>query len=667
VGRDAELAGLARAVARAHGGQGSVAVINGTTGSGKTALLRGAEQALPTGVPNVAVRCHPEEAALAYGVVIDLLRSLTAARADLVERLPAHVRGELARLLPELSDATTAGSAFDDPAALARLHAAVRDTVAQAGPFVLVIDDAQWVDSASAELLAYLVRRISSTPLALLVAEATDTASTTSALSRALADAIAEGVAVEVRVGPLHRDAVAEIVRRNAAAQHVDLDRLMSETGGSPALVHAWLDAVAGGDDPHMGASAPVHEAVLRRVRLLSQTAQQVLMAAAVIGGRVDPDVLRETSGRGETELVTAVEETLRAGLLVELPGSEGYDVPFDAVRRVVAAQATVARRRLLHRRAAQAIIRRAGNRRLSTADAGAIARHWQEAGDAEEAAGWHYRAAVQARALHAHEDALSEVRAALALGHTDGSVRLLEGEVLIALGRYREAITALELAAAASDEDAVQAAQIERRLADVHHRLGDFAVADVHLAAALDAGPLLGADDVAAMLAERALLATRRDDSGAAQQFAERALSLAREKGGATSLAYALNVAGVLAARAGQSAAAEEMFRESVDAAVLADYPDAEIAAQNNLARLLAQEGRREEALAVGKDALGRGEQVGDRHRLAALHTNLADLLRAMNEPEASMTHLKQAAALFAAVDDEPLRRPEIWKLVEW
>jgi tetratricopeptide (TPR) repeat protein len=81
----------------------------------------------------------------------------------------------------------------------------------------------------------------------------------------------------------------------------------------------------------------------------------------------------------------------------------------------------------------------------------------------------------------------------------------------------------------------------------------------------------------------------------------------------------------------------------------------------------LLAQEGRREEALAVGKDALGRGEQVGDRHRLAALHTNLADLLRAMNEPEASMTHLKQAAALFAAVDDEPLRRPEIWKLVEW
>ncbi|HET6911098.1 MAG TPA: hypothetical protein VFH54_17350, partial [Mycobacteriales bacterium] len=59
--------------------------------------------------------------------------------------------------------------------------------------------------------------------------------------------------------------------------------------------------------------------------------------------------------------------------------------------------------------------------------------------------------------------------------------------------------------------------------------------------------------------------------------------------------------------------------------------------------------------------------EEVGDRHRLAALHANLADLLRATGRHEESMDHLKQAAALFAAVDDEPQRRPEIWKLVEW
>jgi hypothetical protein len=64
---------------------------------------------------------------------------------------------------------------------------------------------------------------------------------------------------------------------------------------------------------------------------------------------------------------------------------------------------------------------------------------------------------------------------------------------------------------------------------------------------------------------------------------------------------------------------------------------------------------------------ALDEGTRLGDRHRLAALHTNVADLLRAAGQDEAAMEHLKQAAAIFADVDDAEHRRPEIWTLVEW
>jgi hypothetical protein len=56
-----------------------------------------------------------------------------------------------------------------------------------------------------------------------------------------------------------------------------------------------------------------------------------------------------------------------------------------------------------------------------------------------------------------------------------------------------------------------------------------------------------------------------------------------------------------------------------------------------------------------------------GDRHREAALHNNLADLLRAAGRTEDAMGHLKQAVTIFAEIGEPDDPRPEIWKLVEW
>jgi tetratricopeptide (TPR) repeat protein len=92
-----------------------------------------------------------------------------------------------------------------------------------------------------------------------------------------------------------------------------------------------------------------------------------------------------------------------------------------------------------------------------------------------------------------------------------------------------------------------------------------------------------------------------------------------------------------------------------------------AAIAALNNLARLLAETGHGTEALALATEALELGSELGDQHRVAALHTNLADLLHAAGQREAAVTHLKEAARRFAAVDADDHPRPEIWMLVEW
>ena len=73
------------------------------------------------------------------------------------------------------------------------------------------------------------------------------------------------------------------------------------------------------------------------------------------------------------------------------------------------------------------------------------------------------------------------------------------------------------------------------------------------------------------------------------------------------------------------------------------------------------------EPALAAAQDALALCAAQGDRHREAALHNNIADLLHDGGRSEEAMAHLKQAVALFAEIGEPDVPQPEVWKLVEW
>ena len=123
----------------------------------------------------------------------------------------------------------------------------------------------------------------------------------------------------------------------------------------------------------------------------------------------------------------------------------------------------------------------------------------------------------------------------------------------------------------------------------------------------------------------------------------------------------------GVLAAARGDLETARTHLRASLAYAAHLDDPAHTVAALNNLSLVELEDGDLPEALGVARRALELGERHGDRHRLAALHTNLADLLHVADRPDEALAHLAAAAALFADVDSENERRPEIWKLVAW
>jgi tetratricopeptide (TPR) repeat protein len=231
-----------------------------------------------------------------------------------------------------------------------------------------------------------------------------------------------------------------------------------------------------------------------------------------------------------------------------------------------------------------------------------------------------------------------------------------LVGDLLTLQGRYGEAEVSYHTALALG----APSASVRRKQGDLQQRLGDYARADELYGEALDAAPV---DERARVLADRSLNAHRWGKSDVAEELAARALEAA---GDDRALAQAHNLAGILATHRGDLGVSRGHLESSLELSEKLGDPAATVAALNNLA--LALKGTEiESALRFAQRALDLCARVGDRHREAAMHSNLADLLRIAGRDEQARAHLRTSAAIFAEVGEPDELQPEIWKLVEW
>jgi len=657
VGREREWQSLLDAYG-AVGPDGLLVVLEGEVGIGKTRLAGElATWARERGAVTAAVRCFEHETGLAFGAAIELLRS--ALREGSPEAVEASALDEAARLLPELGTPPT--PSLDDPGAQARFFDGLVRTLLEATagrrPAVLFVDDVHWADASSVEVFAYLARRLRGNGVLLLASWRPEEIPPSHPARLALAEAARDGLGRKVspeRLGSRH---VSELAEAAGASEELR-SRLYEETSGLPFFVVEYLDSGTSGSD---GTLPPGVRGLLEaRLAAPGELAGQVLAAGAVIGRPFDADTVREVSGRGDEETLTSLDELAQRGILVEADGT--YDFWHEQARKVAYERTSLGRRRLLHRRAGEELAGRAHGGVL----AGAIGQHLRLAGRERDAAEWFRLAGEHARGLYANHEALASFREALALGHADPSpLHEQIGDLRTLAGDYAGALASYEAAAALSD--GARLAAIEHRIGLVHHRRGEWALADSSFEQALGSLAADASAERARIVADRSLTAHRRGYDGEAQELAEDALALAAEAGDRRALAQAHNLLGILAASRGDRAAARECLEESLALSADEADPTARAAALNNLALAYRAEGELDRALELTEEALGLCAVVGDRHREAALTNNCADLLHAAGREEEAMERLKAAVAIFAEIGEEGVMEPEIWKLVEW
>jgi len=276
--RQAELEMLGAAVERAGAGRGSAVLVLGEAGIGKTSLVDAFLTAAAGRARVLAGACEDLLTPRALGPLRDAARSAPG--------------GPLAGALSPDADPDL-------------VFTAVRDELAAPpSPAVLVVEDVHWADGATLDVLRYLGTRVQGLPAVLLMTYRDDALARDHPL-RGVLGTLGSAAASRLRLSSLTPDAV----RAMAEPTSLDPGELFELTGGNPFYLSEVLA------DPGEIVPPTVVDAVLARVRTLSQAAQTALDRLAVIPSGAEVDLLRVLVGD-----LAPVAEAERAGV-VEVRG----------------------------------------------------------------------------------------------------------------------------------------------------------------------------------------------------------------------------------------------------------------------------------------------------------------------------------------------------------
>jgi predicted ATPase/DNA-binding SARP family transcriptional activator len=709
VGRITEWQALQSAIQAAADGNGGFIALLGEAGIGKTRLGREfAAYGRQQGSIVLWASCFQGEANLAYAPFLEIFRSglQSPGAQDRLRSMVPQQLGEAARLLPELGNLVgevRLHEVNDSPGAQTRFLEALRQVFLALthGPMagVVILDDLQWADEASLDLLTYIVRRLRDKPVLLLGAWRPENSPVVGRLDALLAEAQRNGIGLYL---PLSRLTAADIAEWLAVGYQAGQDRLQSwserlfmETDGSPFLLVEYLKSIAG-ELPDLqtldwSLPASVRELLHWRLSGLDETSQQVLQAAAAIGRSFDYQTLSAAGGRSEEETVTALETLIRRGVIQEAQTGPRrataddlhtlrYDFDLDKERMLVYEETSLARRRLLHRRIGVFLSGHVYSREQARLAAGLLAHHFRLAGLPQEAAQYLKIAGEGARAVYANREALAHFQGALALGHPDTAwLNEAIGDLQLRLGSYSAALASYRAAESFIEPCCTDFARIELKVANLFQRLGEWDRAEEGFRAAIEAArqggdegkpeeDRLPAGLLSQIYAHWSRTAHLQGQAQRALDLARRALELAKSDEDDQALAQAHNILGILYRSQGKLLDAGDQIKKSLDLATNAGEVALQMAALNNLALVFADENDQHQAIDFTLRALELCRLQGDRHLEAALYNNLADFYHVLGDEQVSQQYLLRAVTIFAEIGMEAgSERAEIWKLTEW
>ena len=530
-----------------------------------------AAKAQPWGARVLAAWCYEREGSPPYWPWAQLLRTavldgrpedalldLGAGAADLVTLVPA-----LHELRPDLPEPPRLQSG---PARF-RLFESIASflvNTAKRQPVLILVDDLHSADHASMRLLGFLAREIRHARILAVVTVRDGEYEMDAVLEETLAELARQFPGERIHLEGLSDSETAELVERwtGVASPSPFVDEIVRRSEGNPFFVKEIVnllqthEGTLDQDAAALTGAVPpgVRDVILRRLHRRSERCQRVVALCAVLGREFRRDVVESTSELASEEVAEALDEAQAAGFLQQHAGH--YRFTHGLMQETLYARWNASERRHWHRRAGEALEALAASSR--DASPAELAHHFLQAagiGESEKAIDYAVRAADQAIAVHAHDEAAKHYGRALeALDFSDAPNDAQRCELLIALGtaqldarrsdpKGRESLLdAARIARALGQHDKLARAALE--LAATAHRGGPGDPVVIELLESALAG-LPGGDPAmkARVMADLALQLLSPPTLERAAALSEEAVALARKSGDLVTLGETLNL----------------------------------------------------------------------------------------------------------------------------
>jgi class 3 adenylate cyclase/tetratricopeptide (TPR) repeat protein len=477
VGRERELAALRAKLAAALDGRGSLVLVGGEPGVGKTTLvkqlIREAEQ---RGALAVFGRCYESEGTVPYSPFVEMLeQALAIMPPEIVREDMGADAAEVARLVPELRRRfPDIGEPLDLPPEQQRRYFfnAVGSFIARGAarfPLMLVMDDVHWADEPTLLLIEHMASLMPelrvfgvgtyrdveldvSRPLAATL-ERMLRARTVERLPVKRFDLPGVATMIEALAGKVAPPAIVRAVFDETEGNPFFVEEVFRHLTEEGKIFDEHGDFRTDITVDELDVPESVRLVVGRRLERLGDEAQKVLAAGAVVGRAFAFSLLEEIADVDAGRLLDIVEEAEAARVIVpeERDGEVHYSFAHELIRQTLLSGISILRRQRLHLSVANAIERT--DKLAREARPSEIAHHLLQAGAAAEedrtleylelAADRAIDAAAFEEALRAIDDALSVVDGSGALAQA----KLLERKAwtVRALGNYEESLTILD------------------------------------------------------------------------------------------------------------------------------------------------------------------------------------------------------------------------------
>ena len=419
VGRAAELARLEAALEAAIGGAGTTAIVAGRAGIGKTRLTAElVSRARPRGAAVLTGRCiQLVGAGLPYLPFVEALRP--------VRDLAALGAGlsELPRLIPALGEGTaSAAGRAGARLALFEEMLALLGRLAAREPLVLVLEDLQWADESTLDLVAFLAQAVTPHRILLVVTYRTDEVRPGDPLHSLATGLATAGVAHSLTLEPLSGDEIEALIGESPAAAEI-----AARSEGNPFFARELQAAAARGQT----ALPPVlRDVLLGHIARVGPAGGSVLRVAAAAGRDVTYGLLAAVVPLGDLDLAAALREAVEQDVLVPDQAAGAFRFRHALFAEALYGTLLPGEREVLHEGLARTLADRPALA-ASGAAAAETAQHWAAAGRPVEALGASLQAAKEAEAVSGLTEALRHVERVLTLWDQVPTAERLSGVAL--------------------------------------------------------------------------------------------------------------------------------------------------------------------------------------------------------------------------------------------